>query len=143
MDIIMVLIYVFNALLLHRRYSLGVAHKCFELAENALEVWLHIDNRAQRVFVEYAIIFGFATAHTDNSIVHGLQGIHARNVAIELVENHIAVLHHLAILGKRHALGYDELYALGIFSLKGLCCLEHDVGALIFATPFADANEYF
>ena len=99
-DVVVVFLHVCDALLLHNGNAFGVLHKCFELGVNTLKGGCNVDDGTKLCFVENAVVLGFATSHTHNAIVHGLQRIHAWHVAIKLVEDDVAALHHLAILRK-------------------------------------------
>ena len=49
-------------------------------------------------------MLGFASSHDDESFGHSQEGIHSGGVAVELVEDDMAGVHHLLVLGKRHVL---------------------------------------
>lgn len=132
---------IFYALTLQIINAVAVGHQFFQLGVNTFVVGLNIDDGAQLVFIEKLIVFLFATANADEAARHGLQGIHGGGVAVELIEDSIAAVHHLNILAERHGTRHAQLHFRGVVLRDGFSGSQHDVCSLIFAAALVDADE--
>ena len=101
---------IFYALTLQFINVVAVGHQFFQLGVNAFVVGLHIDDGAQLGFAKKTIVFLFATTNANEAARHGLQGIHGGGVAVELIENGIAAVHHLNILAERYGTRHVQLH---------------------------------
>lgn len=143
MDVVVVASDVFDAvelqlvdILFSREEAVG------DLVVNVLLCGLYVDNGAKLVFVEQLVVLGFTTSHDDESFGHSKEGIHGGRVAVELVEDDVAGVHHLLVLGERHVLCALDAHAIGTeVMLKAEKCREHEVGAFVSGTGTLDANE--
>ena len=95
------------------------------------------------ILVYNLVIFWLTTTDADNPPCHGFQRIHTWSITVELVEDSIAAIHHFYIFSKWYTFRHTKFYLIGIFLSNGLCSLEHDVCAFIFASAFADTDEQF
>ena len=114
----MVLADELHALLFEQGDALRMQDNGLQLLVHAFVVGLHVDDGTKLLFVEDVVAFRLSSAHNDDAFRHGQQGIHGWCIAIKLVENQVATVHHPLVLGKRQSFGYLQLYFLGIFLLK-------------------------
>ena len=87
------------------------------------------------------VILRFSATYADDSSRHCFQRIHGWRITVELIEYGIASIHHFYIFSKRDIFGYPKLRLVWIFLSYGLCCLQHDIGTLVFASAFVDSDE--
>ena len=104
------------AILFQQADQFRTKYQPFKRIVHAIIVGLDIHDRSVNLLVDNLVVFGFATSHADQTMCHRLQGIHGWRVAIELVEDHIAPVHHLHILIEGNALCLAKHHLVGKFA---------------------------
>ena len=106
---VVMLLYIGYAVPLQPWNEIGVKYKLFQGFENAFFRGLYVDDGAQIWFVHKLVMLWFGAPHQHQPLTHGLKGVHGGCVAVELVQNDIAPLHHLLVASKGYVLSPNDL----------------------------------
>ena len=78
-----------------------------------LLIGLDVNDGTKLVFTEEVIVFWFAATDNDETLCHCKEGVHGGGIAVELVEDDVAGVHQVLVLGEGNVLGGDDFEAFG------------------------------
>ena len=113
----------------------------FQFSVDTLVAGLYVDDGTKLGFMKNLVVFRFSTSYADDASGHRFQRIHGGSVAVKLVEDGIAPVHHPYVFPEGQVFCLAQFHPVGIFFCYRLGSLQHDVRTLIFAPASVDADE--